>query len=81
MRIRDSHATINGDDTQYEMPSGGCDIIADDGKTLLSFRFQDGGIRIHAGQVARYGGKILDNCLLVKSVASNCIIILRPEYK
>jgi hypothetical protein len=81
MKIRDSHATINGDDTQYEMPSGGCDIIADDGKTLLSFCLQDGGIRIHAGQVTRHGGKILDDCLLVKPHASNCIIIIRPEYK
>ena len=32
MRIRDSHATISNDKTEYEMPSGGLDIITDENR-------------------------------------------------
>lgn len=33
MKIRDSHARINGDEATHDMPSGGLDVIADDGRS------------------------------------------------
>ncbi len=82
MKVRDGHATINGDETEHELPSGCVEIIADDGRTLLSVTVtRDNEIRIHAGHHCKHGGKVLDDKMYVVPVASNCIQIIRPEYK
>lgn len=82
MRIRDAHATINGDKTEYAMPSGALDIIADDGKDLFSIALSDdGSIRISAGAFCKHGGVILEDRLYVRPVASNVVTIHKPKYK
>lgn len=81
MKIRDGHATLNGDNTEHEMPSGSVEIIADDGRTLLCVTVQkDGSLRIHAGVVCTHGGKLLDDRLDTRPIASNAIEITRPIY-
>lgn len=81
MKIRDGHATLNGDKTEHEMPSDSVEIIADDGRTLLCVTMQkDGSLRIHAGMVCTHDGKLLDDRLDIRPIASNTIEITRPIY-
>ncbi len=81
MKIRDSHASINNDKTEYEMPSGGLDIIADDGRTLFSIRQQaDGSIEVHSGSFAKHNGKLLHDRLEIRPRSANNVIIFRPLY-
>lgn len=82
MKIRDSHATINGDTTEHEMPSGSIDIIAEGGKTLMRVALhRDGSVRISAGHVCKQGDVVLDDKLLILPIACNVIEITRPAYK
>jgi len=83
MKIRDGNAVINGDKTEHELPSGGLEIIADDGRsTLFSVNLRkDGTLRIDAGTYCKHGGKILEDRILIKPEASNVVSIIRPEYK
>lgn len=82
MKIRDAYATINGDTTEHTMPSGGLDIIADDGKTLFGIRLEkDGTIQINAGHFCKHHGVILDDSIKVTPISSNRIIVERQEYK
>jgi len=63
------------------MPSGSVEIIADDGRTLLCVTAQkDGSLRIHAGMVCTHDGKLLDDRLDIRPIASNAIVITRPIY-
>ena len=81
MKIRDGHATLNGDKTDHEMPSGSVEIIADDGRTLLCVtEYKDGSLRIHAGTVCKHDGKMLDRALNIRPISSNAIEITRPVY-
>lgn len=81
MKIRDGHATINGDTTEYEMPSGSIDIIAEGGKTLMRVSLQkDGSVRVSAGHVCKRGDVVLDDKLLIHPLACNVIEITRPAY-
>ena len=80
MKIRDAHARINGDETAYEMPSGGINIIADDGNTLFSIDLKDNVLSIESGHVCKHGGRILDDSYSIKPRASNLIIITKDEY-
>lgn len=82
MRIRDSFATLNGDKTETEMPSGGLEIIADDGRTLFAIVLnKDGSLHISANDVCKHGGELLDNRPLIRLKASNCFEVLRPKYE
>lgn len=79
MKIRDGHATLNGDTTEYPMPSGVVQIIADDGRTLLDIQVQqDGTFRISAGMHCKHGGKILEDNFEIIPIACNCIHLRRP---
>jgi len=81
MKIRDSHATLAGDDTEHTMLSESLDIIAEDGKTLFTVRLQsDGSIRIRAGHFCRHGGKVLNDVILISPQACNAAIISRPTH-
>ena len=82
MNIRDIHATIQGDKTQYTLPSGGVVVIADDGQELFSVTLQkDGSIHVSASNPCKHGGVLLDDRLDIRPVASNAINISRPPYK
>jgi len=80
--IRDSHATINRDPATVEMPSGGLEIIADDGRTLFSLRLTpEGVLDLSAGSFCKHEGKIFDDRLLIAPRSSNCVTVRRPEYE
>lgn len=81
MKIRDMHSTISGDTTEYEMPSGGLEIIAEDGRTLFCIHGIDGKIEISTGRFCKHKGKVLDTGIIVKPKASNLIEVSRVEYK
>lgn len=81
MKLRDSHATLSNDKTEYVMPSGGVQIIADDGRTLFDITLnKDGTIRVGAGHVCKHNGELLDDRILIHPIASNCVNLVRPIY-
>lgn len=80
MRIRDSFAVINGDMTEYYMPSGGLEIIADDGRTLFCINStNDGGIDIGGGIICKHQGKMLDSIISINPVAANRAVIRKRD--
>ena len=80
MRIRDGHATLNGDKTEHELPSNSLDIIADDGQRLFRVALnKDGSIRVDFGNVCKHGGTVLDDSGCIIPIASNCFTVKRNE--
>lgn len=81
MKIRDMHSTLSGDKTEYTMPSGGLQIIADDGRTMFTVRLaKEGHIEVSGGSFCKHGGKILDDLLIVEPRACNLVYVRRMEY-
>ena len=81
MKIRDGYATLNGDKTEHTMPSNSLDIIADDGRTLFGITLnKDGTIRLDTGHVCKHQGILLDDQIQLRPIASNAVLVLRPEY-
>ena len=82
MRIRDAHAAISGDMTEYGIPSNELEIIADDGRTLFSVSLaNDGVLRVKAGHICQHYGKFLDDTFKIKPIATNLIELHREECK
>lgn len=82
MKIRDSFAVINGDDTVTEMPSGGLEIIAEDGRTMFALRLtKDGVLELSGGNICKHGGKLLEERISVEPMASNVIYVRKSEYE
>lgn len=81
MRIRDCHATRNGDELIQTMPSGGLEIVGDDGRTLFSVRLKDGQLQVMAGGVCKHEGKMLDDRISIIPHSSNHVSIVRPVYE
>lgn len=82
MKVRDGHATINGNKTEFECRSGCVEIIAEDERTLFSImQMKDGEIMVIAGKQCKHRGKILNDQMVIRPIATNCIEIIRPEYK
>jgi len=82
MRIRDAHAAISGDMTEYGIPSNGLEIIADDGRTLFNVSLaNDGVLRVKAGHICQHYGKFLDDTFKIKPIATNLIELHREECK
>lgn len=81
MKIRDAHATVNGDKTTQVMPSGGLEIVGDDGQSLYTLKLKDGQLEIQVGGVVKHGGLVMDDKISVLPIARNCVLIARSEYK
>lgn len=82
LKIRDGHAVLNGDKTEYSMPSGTMDIIAEDGRTLFGLTLgKDGTLRIDAGTTCKVDSGILDDRFTIKPVSSNVIELTKPLYR
>ena len=82
MRIRDAHAAISGDMTEYGIPSNGLEIIADDGRTLFGVSLaKDGSLRVTAGHHCRHAGKVFDDTFKIKPISTNLIELHRDECK
>jgi hypothetical protein len=81
MKIRDLHATVNGIDKITEFPSGGIEIVADDGRTLFSIRLEGNILLIAAGHVCKHGDVLLDDRFFIRPRAANCVDLIKPEYE
>ena len=81
MRIRDSHAEVNGDKTEYEMPSGSLDVIGEGGRTLFSVAIADEGnsIRVSAVGRIRVIDRVYSERLRVVPSSTNVIFIERSD--
>lgn len=81
MKIRDLHATINGNKETFTMPSGGIEIVADDGKTLFSIRQEGNDLLLSSGQSCKNNGELLRDDFVIKPRASNCVGIIKVKYE
>lgn len=82
MKIRDSHAKINGDKTEHDMPSGGVEIIAQDGRTLFCISLEkDGAIHVSASGHCKHNGIVLEDGITVRPKASNVVHVYRLESR
>lgn len=80
LKIRDGHATVNGDKTEYTMPSGCLDIIAEDGRALFCITLaDDGGVDISASGHCRHMKTVLEDVLLLQPRSSNVIRVYRHK--
>ncbi len=80
MKIRDAHAIVNGNKETTDLDSGGLQIIADDGHTLLTIYLDGNVLKISSGNMCKHAGKILDDRFSIKPVASNMIELVIDEY-
>lgn len=80
MKVRDSHATINGDTAEFEMPSGGVDIIAEDGRTLFSLTLDDNQLRVSVSGHCKQNGAVLEDTIFVVPKCSNVVHVGRFVY-
>lgn len=81
MKIRDMHATLSDDKTEYEMPSGGLDILADDGRVLFCIIQNGDKIEITTSCICKQGNKLLDRGMTITPRYINSIEISRAEYR
>lgn len=81
MKIRDCHATLNGDKTTYTMPSGGLEILADDGRTLFSVRMEEGAeISVWSGSYCKHNRKLWQDRFVIVPHASNVVHFRKLEH-
>ena len=93
MKIRDLFATLNKDKTvtqavmyelmpDIELPSGGLEVVGDDGRALFSLKLDGNVLHISAGSVCRQSdGTLLDDRFVISPVAANCVDIIKAPYK
>lgn len=81
MKVRDAHAATNDDNAVYEMPSGGLEVIGDDGIASFTIHItKTGGIYVSTGSFCKHAGRLLDRGLVLKPRASNSVFIDRVDY-
>jgi hypothetical protein len=71
MKVRDSFATLNDDNTITEMPSGGLEIVGDDGRSLFALRLTKEGVLEVSGEER----------ISVEPRACNLIYVRKSEYE
>jgi hypothetical protein len=81
MKIRDSHASIQGEFSAITMPSGGLEVIGDDGRTLYTIKLDGGKLHVSAGVVCKLNGVLLDDKLSIAPHSRNSVVIERPKYE
>ena len=82
MKIRDSFAILNADKTVTELPSGGLEVVGDDGRALFSLKLDGNVLCISAGSVCRQSdGTLLDDRFVIRPVADNCVDIIKVPCK
>jgi len=80
VKIRDLHATVNGNDKEIIFDSGGIEIVADDGNTLFSLRLEDNELLISSGNICKHNDAVLEDRFVIKPRAANCVDLVRVEY-
>lgn len=81
MKVRDSHARINGQFETITMPSGGIDILSDCGRILFSIDIKDNVLHISGGSVCKHNGRLLDDRFVISPRASNCVDLIKTVYQ
>lgn len=82
LKVRDGHATLNGDKTEHEMPSGSMDIIGQDGKTLFCITLGHAAdLQISAHGVLKHDEVLLDDKIGVRPWDSSRVLIVRLPYE
>lgn len=81
MKIRDGHASIQGEFSTITMPSGGLEVIGDDGRVLYTIKLEDGKLNVTAGEICKVGGVLLDDKLSIVPLYRNSVVIERPKYE
>jgi hypothetical protein len=81
MQIRDSHSSVKGDFSTITMPSGGLDVIGEDGRTLYTIKLDGGKLSVSAGMVCKVEGVLLDDKLSIAPHSRNSVVIERPNYE
>lgn len=82
LKIRDGMSWVTDNKAETTIQSGTMEVIAEDGRTLLSIRLEpDGMFDISAGTVCKHEGVMLEDRIAIIPVASNRIKILRPVYE
>ncbi len=80
MNTRDLHAKVNGREEVIIFPSGGLEILADDGKTLFSVRLEGNELIITGGNMCNHKGNLLDDTFVIKPRSPNCVNLVKVEY-
>lgn len=80
MKVRDSNSTLNGCTKVTEMPSGGLEIISDDGSTLFEISLSGNVLSVSGGQFCKHENKTLDDRFSIKPVGSNRIELIKDVY-
>lgn len=81
MKIRDSHASVQGDFSTITMPSGGLEVVGDDGRTLYTIKLDGGKLNVMAGGICKFDGVVLDDKLSILPLYRNSVVIERPKYE
>ncbi len=81
MKIRDSLASIQGEFATTTMPSGGLEVIGDDGRILYTIKLEGGKLNVMAGEICKVDGILLDDKLSIVPLYRNSIVIERPNYE
>lgn len=82
MKIRDSFAALNNECSGIEMPSGGLEVVADDGRALFSIRLADDGtLEISGGSFCKHGGRLLEETIAVMPRASNLVYVRKERHE
>lgn len=80
--VRDSFATLNGDNKVITMPSGGLDVVAEDGRTIFSISLKGNVLHVDGGTVCKLGdGAVYDDRFMIRPVAGNCVDLVKTKYQ
>lgn len=78
MKIRDSHARLNGDKTTTDVPSDGLEILSDDGRCIFQVRQEsDHEISVWAGEYFKSKGVIYEDRFVIVPHSSNVVNLRR----
>ena len=82
MKVRDNHAKLNGDATEYVMPSGGLQIIGPSGSTLFSISLEPNfTLRVDAGDTVLAGGVLFTDRISIMPRASNVVTVHKVQER
>jgi hypothetical protein len=80
--VRDSFATLNGDGKVITMPSGGLEIVAEDGRTMFEISLKGNVLHVSGGCVCKFAdGKLYDDRFMIRPVAGNCVDLVKNKYE
>ena len=80
MKIRNLFESEKKATPGIDMPSGGVEIISDDGRILFQVRqLDDGSIEVNATSWCHHGGRMLADEFVIKPITKSTVIVKRIE--